>query len=85
MNGNNRNASHDATYFDGFGVEHIPKEIKKFIENKNLVTNIYRILAYDSIVRRYFCIGFVDFMLKVKVCYIIQIYFLLMNMKRMIK
>ena len=22
-------------YFDSFGVEHIPKEIKKFIENKN--------------------------------------------------
>ena len=25
------------TYFDGFGVEHIPKEIKKFIENKNII------------------------------------------------
>ena len=24
-----------ATYFDSFGVEHIPKEIKKFIINKN--------------------------------------------------
>ena len=23
------------TYFDSFGVEHIPKEIKKFINNKN--------------------------------------------------
>ena len=30
-------------YFDSFGVEHIPKEIKKFIENKNVITNIYRI------------------------------------------
>ena len=27
VNGNNRRASYDAIYFDGFGVEHIPKEI----------------------------------------------------------
>ena len=28
-------------YFDSFGVEHIPKEIKKFIRNKNIKTNIF--------------------------------------------
>ena len=39
----------NVTYFESFRVEHIPKEIQKFIGNKNLVTNIYRILAYDSI------------------------------------
>ena len=33
----------NVTYFDSFGVEHIPKEIKKFIGNKNIITNIYRI------------------------------------------
>ena len=27
-------------YFDNFGVEHIPKEIRKFIGNKNITTNI---------------------------------------------
>ena len=27
-------------YFDSFGVEHIPKEIRKFIGNKNTTTNI---------------------------------------------
>ena len=32
-------------YFDSFGVEHIAKETKKFIENKNIITNIYRIHA----------------------------------------
>ena len=32
-------------YFDKFGVENIPKEIKTFIGNKNVVTNIYRIQA----------------------------------------
>ena len=54
------------TYFDSFWVEHIPKEIKKFVENKNIITNIYGIQAYDSIMCGYFCIGFIDFMLKGK-------------------
>ena len=53
----------DVTYFDSFGVEHIPKEIKAFINNKNITTNIFRIQAYDSIMCGYFCIGFIDFML----------------------
>ena len=56
------------TYFDTFGVEHIPKEIKKFIkgtiDNRNIIANIFRIQAYDSIMCRYFCIGFINFMLK---------------------
>ena len=59
MNGNN------TVYFDSFGVEHIPKEIKKFIGNKN-ITSIYRTKAYDSIMCGYFCIEFIDFMLKGK-------------------
>ena len=50
------------TYFDSFGVEHIPKEIMKFIARKRIITNIYRIQAYDSIMWGYFCIGFIDFM-----------------------
>ena len=37
------------TYFDSFGVEHIPKEIMNFISRKKIITNIYRIQAYDSI------------------------------------
>ena len=56
----------NVTYFDSFGVEHTPKEIKKFIGNNNIITNIYRIQAYDSIMFGYFCIGFIDFMLKGK-------------------
>ena len=51
------------TYFDSFGVEYIPKEIKAFIKNRNIKTNIFRIQAYDSIMCRYFCIGFINFML----------------------
>ena len=53
----------DVTYFDFFGVEHIPKEIKTFINNKNIKTNILRIQAYNSIMCGYFCVGFTDFIL----------------------
>ena len=51
-------------YFDSFGVEHISKEIKKTTNNKNIITDIFRIQAYDSVMCRYFCIGFIDFMFK---------------------
>ena len=51
-----------ATNFDSFGVEHIPKEIMKFINRKKIIANIYRIQAYDSIMCGYFCIGFINFM-----------------------
>ena len=45
------------TYFDSFGVEHI----MKFTVRKKIITNIYRIQAYDSIMCGYFCIGFINF------------------------
>ena len=53
----------NVTYFNSFGVEHITKKIKAFINNKNITTNIFRIQVYDSIMCRYFCISFIDFML----------------------
>ena len=37
MNGNK------VIHFNTFGAEYIPKEIKKFIGNKNIISNIYRI------------------------------------------
>ena len=49
-------------YFDSFGVEHVPKEIEKFIGHKNIKTKIFRIQANNSIMCGYFCIGFIDFM-----------------------
>ena len=55
------------TYFDSFGVEHIRKEIKAFINNKNIKINIFIIQAYDPVMCRYFSIGFIDFMLAGKV------------------
>ena len=51
------------TYFDSFGFEHSLSKIKKFI-NKNIIANIFRLQPYDSVMCRYFCVGFIDFMLK---------------------
>ena len=56
--------NNDATYFDFFGVEHISKEIKAFIDHSLSITkNIFRIQAFDSIICGYFCIGFFYYML----------------------
>ena len=56
--------NNDVTYFNSFGVEHIPKEIKAFIDHSlSIAANIFRIQAYNSIMCGYFRIGFVDFML----------------------
>ena len=68
MNNNN------VTYFDSFEVDHVPKQIKAFInrslpsalQNKNIKTNIFRVQAYDSVMCRYFCVGFINFMFKGK-------------------
>ena len=62
-------------YFDSFGVEHIPKEINKFIrakaldfvvgnavDNKEIKASIFRLQAYDSIMCGYFCIEFINYM-----------------------
>ena len=58
LNGNN------FIHFDRFGVEHIWR--KRVISNKNIKTNVYRIRANVPIMCGYFCIGFIDFMLKSK-------------------
>ena len=66
--------NNNITYFDSFGVEYIPKENIKFIGrtsssaslNKNVIVNIFRIQAYDSIMCGYFCSGFINFMIKGK-------------------
>ena len=49
-----------------FGIEHIPKEINKFVGNNDIKSNIFRIQAYDSIMCVYFCIKFINYMLKGK-------------------
>ena len=70
--------NNDVTYFDSFGVEHIPKEIKTFINCSlsiflhpplHATTHTFRIQAYNSIICEYFCIGFINFMLAGKTLY----------------
>ena len=46
-----------------FGVDHIPKEIKKVAENKNIKTNIFRTKKYNSVMCGYFCVEFIDVLL----------------------
>ena len=53
----------EIAYFDSFSVEHVRKEIKEFIGNKNIITNIFRLQANNFVMCDYFCIGFTDFML----------------------
>ena len=50
----------EITCFNFFGVEHVPKEIKRFTGHKNIKTNVFRIQADNSIMCGYFCIGFID-------------------------
>ena len=59
--------NNDVTYFDSFEVEYIPKEIKAFVSNKNIKTNIFRVQVYDSVMCGYFCIESIDFMLAGKI------------------
>ena len=54
--------NNEVIYFDSFGVEHVPEEIKKIIGHKNIKTNIFRIQADNSIMCGYFCTGFINFM-----------------------
>ena len=51
-----------AIYFDSFGVEHLPREIKRFLRGKDLMVNIYRVQDIRSILCGYYCIKFLDFM-----------------------
>ena len=53
----------ETAYFNSFGVEHVPEELKEFIWNKNIIPNIFRVQANDSVMCGYFCIGFINFMI----------------------
>ena len=69
-----KNNNNNITYFDSFGVDHIPKEITKFINrsstsasrNKNIKANIFRIQAYDSIMCGYFVLDLLILCLMVR-------------------
>ena len=54
---------YEVIYFDSFGAEHIPEEVKEFIGNENITANIFQVQANNSGMCGYFCIGFIGFML----------------------
>ena len=58
--------NNNVTYFDNFGVEHIPKEILKCIRNKNIKTNNCRIQVHDSVMCGYFVLDLLILCSKVK-------------------
>ena len=60
VNGNN------IIYFNSLGVDHIPKEIKTFIRKQKYHNKFCRIQVYYSIMCGYFCVRYIDFMLKRK-------------------
>ena len=52
----------NATYVENLGVEHVLKSIKKFAKSKNIITNIYKIQEYASVI----CVNIINFILQVK-------------------
>ena len=60
MNGDN------VTYFDILKVENILKDIEKVISNKKIIKINYRLSANYSSMSGYFCVEFINFMLKDK-------------------
>ena len=72
--------NNEIIYFDSIGVEHVSKEIKRFIGHKNIKTNIFRIQADNSIMFRYFCIGFIE---KSLIDFNVYFCFLLMILRKM--
>ena len=53
----------EIVYFDNFGVEHVPEEIKELIRNKNIIADFFQVQANGSVICGYLCIGFIYFML----------------------
>ena len=69
----------DVISFSRFAEEHVSKEIKKSIGNKNIITHMFRTQAYDAVMSEYFCTEFIDFMFKDKSLTDLLIFFHQMN------
>ena len=52
-----------AVYFDSFGTEYIPQEVLNKIKDKSVIHNIFRIQDNESIMCKFYCIVFVEYML----------------------
>ena len=75
-------SNNDDIYFHSFGVEHAPKEIEKFINRSLVTTNIFKTRSYHSIMCGYFCIRFINFMLKSKILTEFTIFFHQITLKK---
>ena len=73
----------EIVYFNSFGVEYVPKEIKEFVGNKNITANFFQVQANNSVMCGYFCIAFIDFMLAGKKLTDFTNFFLLMTLRKM--
>ena len=73
----------EIVYFDSFGVENVPEEIREFVRNKNMTATIFRVQANNSVMRGYFCFVSLILCLLVKNRLILRACFLLMTLKRM--
>ena len=51
-----------ATYFDSFGIEHLPDELVRFLRGKDLDVNIFRVQSKQLVLCGYFCIKFLEHM-----------------------
>ena len=51
-----------AVYFDSFGVEYIPPEVRNKTKDKSITHNIFRMEDDDSIMCRFYCIAFIEHM-----------------------
>ena len=52
-----------AAYFDSFGIEYIPLEVLNKIRDKSITHNKFRIQGNESIMRGFYCIAFIEYML----------------------
>ena len=52
-----------ALYFDSFRIEYIPQELLNKIKDKSITRNILRIQFQDSIICRFYCIAFIEYMI----------------------
>ena len=72
-------------YFDSFETEYFPQEVLNTIRNKSITHNIFRIQANNSIICRFYCIAFIEYMLAGKTLLDYTNLFLRMTIKRMRK
>ena len=52
-----------AVYFDSFGTEYFPQDVLNKIKDEYITHNIFRIQSDDSIMYRFYCINFIEYMI----------------------